>query len=32
MKWLGAKGGNVPPTIVDALQRLAKISKEKIQM
>ena len=29
MKWLGAKGGNVPPTIVDALQRLAKISKEK---
>ena len=29
MKWLGGKGGNVPPTISDALQRLAKISKEK---
>lgn len=29
MKWLGAKGGNVPPNIVDALQRLAKISHEK---
>lgn len=29
MKWLGAKGGNVPPNIVDALQRLSKISREK---
>jgi hypothetical protein len=29
MKWLGSKGGNVPPHISDALQRLARISKEK---
>ena len=29
MKWLGGKGGNVPPHISDALQRLSQISKEK---
>lgn len=29
MKWLASKGGKVPPSTSESLQRLAKISKEK---